>query len=344
MRICFYLIYAWIWVCIGPVESNLGRSETSATLIFNSGANITLNCQGKSPNRDIAWIQYGKKVLPSNRIRHESDGRLIIHKVFPRDEGLYLCQDVESNQSIHSIRLRVRTPPERVSNFTVLPRSVFALATWNTPLTNSDVDPPLLKYTLSYRLDGNERSEGVEDDTLSWTECKVSEDENSYTVYNLRPNSTYYFRIFATNAVGSGENVSVMVRTTYDPKEIREAEQETGLLFSEGAPVYDGELHADAQDKINLQQDSFKVWIVALLLFVIVSTSGAIGISLFLIKVRGRSRNDITVETTEEEAMELVPHITLNPSFNIDMLEYIEPEESSINDEDGANLVSLPNG
>lgn len=27
--------------------------------------------------------------------------------------------------------------------------------------------------------------------------------------------------------------------------------------------------------------------------------------------------------------MELVPHITLNPSFNIDMLEYIEPEESS---------------
>ncbi|CAB4054955.1 unnamed protein product [Lepeophtheirus salmonis] len=299
MRICFYLIYAWIWVCIGPVESNLGRSETSATLIFNSGANITLNCQGKSPNRDIAWIQYGKKVLPSNRIRHESDGRLIIHKVFPRDEGLYLCQD------------RIRT-----------------LATWNTPLKNSDVDPPLLKYTLSYRLDGNERSEGVEDDTLSWTECKVSEDENSYTVYNLR----------------SGENVSVMVRTTYDPKEIREAEQETGLLFSEGAPVYDGELHADAQDKINLQQDSFKVWIVALLLFVIVSTSGAIGISLFLIKVRGRSRNDITVETTEEEAMELVPHITLNPSFNIDMLEYIEPEESSINDEDGANLVSLPNG
>lgn len=27
--------------------------------------------------------------------------------------------------------------------------------------------------------------------------------------------------------------------------------------------------------------------------------------------------------------MELVPHITLNPSFNIDMLEYIEPTETS---------------
>lgn len=34
-------------------------------------------------------------------------------------------------------------------------------------------------------------------------------------------------------------------------------------------------------------------------------------------------------QTTEEEAMELVPHITLNPSFNIDMLEFIEAESTS---------------
>jgi hypothetical protein len=27
--------------------------------------------------------------------------------------------------------------------------------------------------------------------------------------------------------------------------------------------------------------------------------------------------------------MELVPHITLNPSFNIDMLEYLEAEDES---------------
>lgn len=32
--------------------------------------------------------------------------------------------------------------------------------------------------------------------------------------------------------------------------------------------------------------------------------------------------------STEEEVLELVPHITLNPSFNIDMLEYIEAEVS----------------
>ena len=31
--------------------------------------------------------------------------------------------------------------------------------------------------------------------------------------------------------------------------------------------------------------------------------------------------------------MELVPHITLNPSFNIDMLEYLEAEDESPSDE-----------
>jgi len=31
--------------------------------------------------------------------------------------------------------------------------------------------------------------------------------------------------------------------------------------------------------------------------------------------------------------MELVPHITLNPSFNIDMLEYLEAEEDTPTEE-----------
>jgi hypothetical protein len=36
--------------------------------------------------------------------------------------------------------------------------------------------------------------------------------------------------------------------------------------------------------------------------------------------------------------MELVPHITLNPSFNIDMLEYLDPEEESPIDEQSRAL------
>ena len=50
-------------------------------------------------------------------------------------------------------------------------------------------------------------------------------------------------------------------------------------------------------------------------------------------KSNGIRHDGITCEAVEdEEAMELVPHITLNPSFNIDMLEYIEAEESPTSD------------
>ena len=45
------------------------------------------------------------------------------------------------------------------------------------------------------------------------------------------------------------------------------------------------------------------------------------------------------LQATEEEVLELVPHITLNPSFNIDMLEYIEAEESPTDASERTNLV-----
>ncbi len=51
-----------------------------------------------------------------------------------------------------------------------------------------------------------------------------------------------------------------------------------------------------------------------------------------------------TFQTTEEEeAMELVPHITLNPSFNIDMLEYLEAEEESPSDDLSVRVNSKSN-
>lgn len=49
------------------------------------------------------------------------------------------------------------------------------------------------------------------------------------------------------------------------------------------------------------------------------------------------------VQATEEEVMELVPHITLNPSFNIDMLEYIEAEVSPTDACEKTSLVKACN-
>lgn len=52
------------------------------------------------------------------------------------------------------------------------------------------------------------------------------------------------------------------------------------------------------------------------------------GIALLLIRHRGQTPpvRPLQESPGEDESLELVPHITLNPSFNIDMLEHIAPD------------------
>lgn len=89
----------------------------------------------------------------------------------------------------------------------------------------------------------------------------------------------------------------------------------------------------------------FRVTITAVCLVVVTFAILALGISLVLFRNCGRNvHTELNCEATEDEAeelMELVPHITLNPSFNIDMLEYIEAEVSPTDACERTNLVQV---
>ena len=83
----------------------------------------------------------------------------------------------------------------------------------------------------------------------------------------------------------------------------------------------------------------FRISIIVITVIIVTFAILGLGISLVVFrscscgKSSGLRHDGITCEVTEdEEAMELVPHITLNPSFNIDMLEYLEAEESPTSD------------
>ena len=54
-------------------------------------------------------------------------------------------------------------------------------------------------------------------------DSEISPNATSKSVYNLRPNSTYYFRLFAVNKLGNGKNGTVMAETKYSVEEINEA-------------------------------------------------------------------------------------------------------------------------
>lgn len=56
------------------------------------------------------------------------------------------------------------------------------------------------------------------------------------------------------------------------------------------------------------------------------------GISLLLFRNRSARKQQLKDSPGEDESLELVPNITLNPSFNIDMLEHIEAEYNEMSE------------
>ena len=111
----------------------------------------------------------------------------------------------------------VRSPPAAVSNLTIITHSVFALVMWNIP---SDGHFPIENFVLSYKRHDDEEGEYGWNNTLS-----IDPGETSKTVYGLRPNTTYYFKIYARNSLGDGLDVSKSAVTKFNTSEIDEAKQ-----------------------------------------------------------------------------------------------------------------------
>ena len=238
---------------------------------------------------------------------------------------------MESNESIHTVFLVVRTVPPAVANLTVMPHSVFALVTW-TPVVD-DGGYPVDGYVLGYRRDRSRLETDLFDPRIPHGHAEIQREAASYewsyirsiapsatsrAVYGLVPNSTYYFRLCAVNRLGMGRNVSVIAKTLFDESEVEAAHDLD----------HEGRGHDEEEE-----ESTFKMAILGISVFVVTFAIIGFGISLLLIrncdKGRRSGHSSSGCDSTEEEAMELVPHITLNPSFNIDMLEFEQGEDRS---------------
>ena len=287
----------------------------------------------RGPEDEGAILPHRRTPLPSasRRILPQPNGDLLLLGLLPEDSKPYTCQDMESNESIHTVFLVVRTVPPAVANLTVIPHSVFALVTWSPVADDADGGYPVDGYVLGYRRDSGESEAGRLDprihssaETLreaadQWSYVRnIAPSATSKAVYGLVPNSTYYFRLCAVNRLGMGEDASVAVRTLFDESEVEAAHDL--VLEDRGQREGGGE-----------QESAFKLAMVGVTVFVV--TFGVIGFGISLLLIRncdnGRrsGHSSSGCDATEEEAMELVPHITLNPSFNIDMLEFEQGED-----------------
>jgi len=298
-------------------------SSNFKSIFRDEGDNVTLICPASlEKSANLNWIitdaqakeEFQNQVL-NNVV--QDDGSLFLENVSRTDSHLYTCQDAENNQSLGSIKLQICGVPSAVNNFTAITHSVYALVTWNL---DDDGGYPVEKFVLKYRLD---ESLSNSTSTQHWNVIDhLKPNTSSMAVFHLMPNSTYYFRIQAVNKLGPGNEISLMAKTKYDLDEVKKANDLLSIEQENSSSFY------------------MKVTIVTICLVLITFAILSLGISLVLFRNCGQTgHTELNCEATEDEVMELVPHITLNPSFNIDMLEYIEAEASPTDACERTNLV-----
>ncbi|KAG8232025.1 hypothetical protein J437_LFUL012049 [Ladona fulva] len=121
-------------------------------------------------------------------------------------------------------------------------------------------------------------------------------------VYRLQPNSTYIFQIWASNILGPGEVTEMETKTLNNNEEI-----ELARHLLEGAEDFDT-----------------RVWVVAVAVVMGTLLMLAIG-TCYLLYKECQTPN---MNTEDQEVIELMPNIILNPGFDSDS-ERIEPDENS---------------
>jgi len=103
---------------------------------------------------------------------------------------------------------------------------------------------------------------------------------------------------------------------------------EVELTITENVPLLESN-SAHLSSETNSDSDYLRILGISTAISVFALVTLVSGIALLLLKHRAHASSQahqLQQSPGEDESLELVPNITLNPSFNIDMLEHIEPE------------------
>jgi hypothetical protein len=110
-------------------------------------------------------------------------------------------------------------------------------------------------------------------------------------------------------------------------KNVSVDEVEVKVLGQESQSQLDSSLKSDSEDDL---ADSHYLRVLgistAVSIFALVTLISAIVLIFLRQRSQGKQPTELKESPDEDESLELVPNITLNPSFNIDMLEHIVPD------------------
>ncbi|XP_026475892.1 uncharacterized protein LOC113381154 [Ctenocephalides felis] len=230
------------------------------------GNNLTLPCPGEQGV--VSWIRDGRE--PPDHSNVQDNGSLGIWDVQPSD-------------------IIVRTPPPPLVNVTTHMSTVLGLVLWNV---NGSGGYPIIDFTAEYKLHSFPNGSGAPENE-TWkiiSPAHMSPNTRQIDIYHLIPNTTYAFRVWATNALGPGEKVEVLGATLY----------------------FDGEAELARHLLTGADQFDTRVWVAAVAVVMGTLTVLTFGTCLLLYKeCRAPNEDDMCLQ----ETMELVPNIILNPGY-----------------------------
>ncbi|XP_045463174.1 protein turtle homolog A isoform X2 [Harmonia axyridis] len=249
------------------------------------GKNLTLRCPYYQS--DVMWVREGREDRQSNRSTVLTNGSLFLKTVDKDDSGLYSCsrENVVTDEKT-LINVTVRTPPPALANVKVVPSTILAVIVWEV---NGTGGYPIMNFTAQFRL---------ADTDNKWIPIPpnhITPSSRQIDVYGLQPNTSYEFKVWATNQLGRGE-VTQIVSTTKG--------------------YYSEEAGADEFDT--------RAWAVAV--GIVMGTLILLGLGTCFLLYQECRMPSVVAE--EQEIIELVPNIILNPVFDGNPNEPIQADEN----------------
>nr|CAG4638657.1 EOG090X0B8X [Cyclestheria hislopi] len=220
----FGLLLSLAFFIAMTIKAQLDNEVSVAHVYADVGSSVSLSCspQSLNPNVEavfintekssIMWIREGKALQHS---RIEPNGSLSLMKIAVKDAGIYICQVEDYFQDseqtfqriISKVELHVKTTPPAPVELKIYPSTVLALVTWKL---NGTGGYPIKKVTVIYQK--------ITDDfnNPSWHRTypeHVGPGMTQLEVYKLESNTSYRFRVWATNKLGPGDYTESFVTT-----------------------------------------------------------------------------------------------------------------------------------
>ncbi|XP_011648005.1 protein sidekick-2 isoform X3 [Pogonomyrmex barbatus] len=188
------------------------------------GKDLKLACADESAlshfeESSVMWIREGREDEQISRLKVEPNGVLELLNVSVDDAGNYSC--TLDGELAARINVEVRTPPPALHNVWVKPSTILANILWEVAGTGGY---PIIDFTAEYRLKPVAGEEP--EDWKPITPTHIPPNSRQIDVYHLVPNTTYSFRVWATNQLGKGEVVEVEGHTHYSVEELAQLEEQ----------------------------------------------------------------------------------------------------------------------